>query len=190
MVTEVMSKSTQAALLAASIAAAVITSEVSPRTAWLAAMASCRAGPAARPRRGQGPHYPNLAAVLAAPAGRTAAPTSSDLPSNGSSISPAWAYISQARHEHIHACHPDPAQQPPRTPGAEPTDMGDKPQGSTEGCRDRLPGCELERFGMGPAVVLGQHLSEGAGPVRDGAVADLAAGDRKPGDGHREAAGR
>ena len=43
---------------------------------------------------------------------------------------------------------------------------------------------------MGPAVVLGQDLSEGAGPVRDGAVADLAAGDRKLGNGHREAAGR
>ncbi len=43
---------------------------------------------------------------------------------------------------------------------------------------------------MGPAVVLGQDLGEGAWPVRDGAVADLAAGDRKLGDGHREAAGR
>ena len=31
---------------------------------------------------------------------------------------------------------------------------------------------------MGPAVVFGQDLTEGAGPVRDGAVADLAAGDR------------
>jgi hypothetical protein len=35
---------------------------------------------------------------------------------------------------------------------------------------------------MGPAVVLGQDLSEGAGPVRDGAMADLAAGDRKLGE--------
>jgi hypothetical protein len=42
---------------------------------------------------------------------------------------------------------------------------------------------------MGPAVVLGQDLSEGAGPVGDGAVADLAAGDWKLGNGHREAAG-
>jgi hypothetical protein len=56
--------------------------------------------------------------------------------------------------------------------------------------RDQLPGCEVECFRMGPAVVLGQDLGEGAGPVRDGAVADLAAGDRKLGDGHREAAER
>ena len=43
---------------------------------------------------------------------------------------------------------------------------------------------------MGPAVVLGQDLTEVAGPVRDGAPTDLAAGDRKMGNGHREAAGR
>jgi len=43
---------------------------------------------------------------------------------------------------------------------------------------------------MGPAVVLGQDLSEGSGPVGDGAVADLATGDWKLGNGHREAAGR
>ena len=56
--------------------------------------------------------------------------------------------------------------------------------------RDWLPRCELERFGMGPAVVLGQDLGEGAGPVGDGALADLAAGDGQLGNGHREAAGR
>ena len=43
---------------------------------------------------------------------------------------------------------------------------------------------------MDPAVMLGQDLSERAGPVSDGAVADLAAGDRKLGYGHEEAAGR
>ena len=43
---------------------------------------------------------------------------------------------------------------------------------------------------MGPAVVLGQDLTEAAGPVRHGAVADLATGDRQLGDGHGEAAGR
>jgi hypothetical protein len=32
-----------------------------------------------------------------------------------------------------------------------------------------------ECFGMGPAVVLGQDLTEAAGPLRHGAVADLAA---------------
>jgi len=31
--------------------------------------------------------------------------------------------------------------------------------------------------GWGPAVVLGQDLTEAAGPVRDGAVTDLATGD-------------
>jgi len=42
---------------------------------------------------------------------------------------------------------------------------------------------------MGPAVVLGQDFAKGAGPIGDGAVADLATGDRQMGDGHREAAG-
>ena len=42
---------------------------------------------------------------------------------------------------------------------------------------------------MGPAVVLGQDFAEVAGPVCDSAVADLAARDRKMGNGHREAAG-
>jgi hypothetical protein len=56
--------------------------------------------------------------------------------------------------------------------------------------RGRLPGCVVERFGMGPAVVLGQDLREVARPVRDGSVTDLAAGDRKLGNGHGKAAGR
>ena len=50
-------------------------------------------------------------------------------------------------------------------------------------------GGEAERFGMGPAIVLGQDLAEVAWPVRDGAVADLATRDRKMGDGHRKTAG-
>jgi hypothetical protein len=54
----------------------------------------------------------------------------------------------------------------------------------------RLLGREAERFWMGTAVVLGQNLTEAAGPVRDGAVADLATGYRQLGNGHREAAGR
>ena len=58
------------------------------------------------------------------------------------------------------------------------------------GLRGRLSGCEVECFGMGAAVVPGQDLGEGAGQVRDGALADLAAGDRQMGDGHGEAAGR
>jgi hypothetical protein len=60
------------------------------------------------------------------------------------------------------------------------------------GPRDSLSGTiggEAERFGMGPAVVLGQHLGEVAWPVRDGAAADLATGDRKLGDGHGKTAG-
>jgi hypothetical protein len=56
-------------------------------------------------------------------------------------------------------------------------------------CR-RLVGRDAERFGMGPAVVLGQDLTEAAGPVRHGALADLAAGDRQLANGHGEAAGR
>jgi drug/metabolite transporter (DMT)-like permease len=47
-----------------------------------------------------------------------------------------------------------------------------------------------EGFGMCPAVVLGQDVADGAGPVRDRPVADLAARDRQLGDGHRELAGR
>jgi hypothetical protein len=53
-----------------------------------------------------------------------------------------------------------------------------------------LPGREVERFGMGPAVVLGQGLADSAGPVRDRAVADLATRDREMSDRYREAAGR
>ena len=45
-------------------------------------------------------------------------------------------------------------------------------------------------FRMGPAVVLGQRLAGSTGPVGHGALADLAAGDRKLGDGDRETAGR
>ena len=52
-----------------------------------------------------------------------------------------------------------------------------------------LLGGDAERFGMGPAVMLGQDLADVAGPVGEGTVADLAAGDRQVGDGHREAAG-
>jgi hypothetical protein len=62
--------------------------------------------------------------------------------------------------------------------------------GSARGLSARLPRFEVECFGIGPAVVLSQDLGKGAGPVRDGAVADLAAGDRKLSNGHREAVGR
>jgi hypothetical protein len=58
------------------------------------------------------------------------------------------------------------------------------------GLRSRLAGCDVKRFGMGPAVMLGQDLTEVARTVGDGTVADLAAGNRKLGNGHREAAGR
>lgn len=60
----------------------------------------------------------------------------------------------------------------------------------TRDLRDELLGYGLKRFRMDPAVVLGQDLSDRAGPVSDGAVTDLATGDRKLGDGHGEAAGR
>ena len=52
-----------------------------------------------------------------------------------------------------------------------------------------LLGREAERFWVGAAVVLGQGLAEGAGPVGDGAAADLAACDRQMGDGDREVPG-
>jgi len=54
---------------------------------------------------------------------------------------------------------------------------------------DRLSGRHVECFGMSAAVVLGEHLTDLAWPVRNSAVADLAASDRKLGDRHREAAG-
>lgn len=54
----------------------------------------------------------------------------------------------------------------------------------------RLLGRDAERFGIGPAVMLGQNFTEAAGPVRHGAVADLATGDRQLGNDYREAAGR
>jgi hypothetical protein len=52
-----------------------------------------------------------------------------------------------------------------------------------------LPGPEVERFGMVPAVVLSQGLADSARPVRDRPVADLATRDREMGDRHRETAG-
>ena len=56
------------------------------------------------------------------------------------------------------------------------------------GLGDGLTGRDVEHLGVGLAVVLGQDLAEIAGPVRDGAVADLAARDRQMGNGHGEAA--
>lgn len=47
---------------------------------------------------------------------------------------------------------------------------------------------KAERFGMGRPVVLGQRLAGGAGLVGYGPSADLAASDRKLGDGDRETA--
>src|SRR5215467_7781179 len=49
-----------------------------------------------------------------------------------------------------------------------------------------LLGGDAESFGMGPAVVLGQHPADVAWLVGDGAVAELAAGNRQLGDSHRE----
>ena len=63
-----------------------------------------------------------------------------------------------------------------------------RPQGMA-GLQDRLAGRQAERFGVGPAVVLGEHFADGAWPVCDGAVANLAARDWKTGNGHREPAG-
>jgi hypothetical protein len=71
----------------------------------------------------------------------------------------------------------------------EPIDARDGAWGDVGSLRTLL-GRDAERFGMGPAVVLGQDLTEVAGPVGHSATADLAAGDRQLGDGHREAARR
>jgi hypothetical protein len=60
---------------------------------------------------------------------------------------------------------------------------------SSDRAAGRLLGRDTERFGVNPAVVLGQDRAEAAGPVGNGTVADLAARDRKLGSGHREAAG-
>ena len=60
-------------------------------------------------------------------------------------------------------------------------------QSPFRGCT-ALPSGKAERFGMGPPVVLGQRLTEGAGPVGHGPPADVAAGDRELGDGDRETA--
>jgi hypothetical protein len=49
--------------------------------------------------------------------------------------------------------------------------------GSLRSYQDGMPSAS----GMGPTVVLGQDLAEAAGPVRHGAVADLATGDRQNG---------
>ena len=51
---------------------------------------------------------------------------------------------------------------------------GDGTCGVTRQLR-RLLGRDAERFGIGPAVVPGHDLTEAAGPVRHGALADLAA---------------
>jgi hypothetical protein len=65
-----------------------------------------------------------------------------------------------------------------------PDHAGDNTCGVMQAAGGRLPGRDAERFRMGPAVMLSQDLAEAAGPVRHGAVADLAAGDRQLGDGH------
>jgi hypothetical protein len=73
------------------------------------------------------------------------------------------------------------------TPGA--IDASDGTRGNAAACGGLLQR-DAEHFGMRRAVMLGQDLTEAAGPVRHGALADLATGDRQLGNGHREAAGR
>ena len=53
---------------------------------------------------------------------------------------------------------------------------------SAESLRDRLPGRDAERFGMGSAVVPSQDVAALAGPAGDGAAAGLAVRDRKMGN--------
>jgi len=73
-------------------------------------------------------------------------------------------------------------------PGAEPAELALQRRRAAPKGR-WLPGREAERFGMGPAIVLGQDVAGLPGPVRDGAMADLAACNRKMRHGYREAAG-
>src|SRR5258708_12929392 len=68
-------------------------------------------------------------------------------------------------------------------------DRGPRLRERIGGAPGSLPGRDAERFGVSAGVVLGQHLTEVAGPVGDGAVADLTARDRELGNGHGEAAG-
>ena len=70
---------------------------------------------------------------------------------------------------------PEPTACPQVVPG--PTVSGESTCGLAGSPRS-VSGGEVEHFGMGPAVVLGQDFAESPGTVRDGAVADLAAGDR------------
>src|SRR5215472_13738340 len=57
------------------------------------------------------------------------------------------------------------------------------------GPRGRLPGSALERLGVRPPVVFSQDFARFTGPIRNGAVTDLASHDRKMRNGHGEAAG-
>jgi hypothetical protein len=51
----------------------------------------------------------------------------------------------------------------------------------------RTLGRRLQRLGVHAPVVLGQHGGRLAGPVRDGALTDLATQNRKLGDSNRKA---
>ena len=102
--------------------------------------------------------------------------------------SPSISDLCPASHEgwpHSVTCYPGPAHA--RSSGT--IDAGDGTRGLMRAACGGLLGRGSKRR-MGPAVVLGQDLTEVAGPVRHGALADLATGDRQLGNGHRKAAGR
>jgi hypothetical protein len=80
------------------------------------------------------------------------------------------------------ALHPSPRQGQPGS-----ADAVGAPTAVRE-LRTGLPGRKTERFGMHPAVVLGQYLTGLTGPVGDGAAADPAACDRKMRNSNREVA--
>ena len=71
----------------------------------------------------------------------------------------------------------------------QPADTQRRTTGCSGPCAPLLGG-KAERLGVVPAVMLGQHLAQRAGPVGHGALADLAAGDRQLGNSHWETAGR
>jgi hypothetical protein len=61
--------------------------------------------------------------------------------------------------------------------------------GDVRRLRTDLPRRDTKRLRMGLAIVLGQDLAETPRAIRDRSLADLAACDRKVGNGDGEAAG-
>ena len=135
-----------------------------------------RGGPAGLPGHTAAGRRANVAAATAAGdrSGRPGPPAAGRGPARPVVLRQVWAYPARGDDRHR-----GPARR--RRP--------DTLSRCARGAARRLERGEAERLGMGPAVVLGQNLADLAWLVGDGAIADLAAGDRQMGDGHREAGG-